>query len=51
MIFWQTVMSEYRALAPFVKASLAIGVVSLAFLVPYHVGESVGAAAYYFFNS
>ena len=51
MIFWQTVISEYRALPPFVKASLAISGVSLAFLVPYHVGESVGVAAYYFFNS
>jgi len=51
MISWQNLISEHRALSQFVKASLAIGAVSLAFLVPYHVGESVGAAAYYFFNS
>jgi hypothetical protein len=51
MISWQNLISEYRALPPFVKASLAISVVSLAFLVPYHMGESVGVAAYYFFNS
>jgi hypothetical protein len=30
---------------------MAISVVSLAFLVAYHMGEGMGAAAYYFFNS
>ncbi len=51
MISWQDLISRCRALPSFVKASLAISVVSLAFLVPYHMGESIGVAAYYFFNS
>jgi len=51
MIAWENLISEYRALPPFVKASLAISAVSLAFLVPYHVGENVGVAIYHFFNS
>ena len=51
MISWQDLISRYRALPSFVKASLAISVVSLAFLVPYHMGESIGVSAYYFFNS
>ncbi|MDY0965076.1 hypothetical protein [Massilia sp. CFBP9026] len=51
MISWQDLISRYRAPPPFVKASLAISAVSLSFLLPYHMGESVGVAAYYFFNS
>ena len=50
MIPWHDLVFEYRALAPFIKASLAIAAVSLAYLGSYHVGETLGVAAFYLFN-
>ena len=51
MIPWHELKAEYRALPPFVKASLAVSAGALAFLTSHRVGETFGVALYYLLNS